>query len=905
MRPGGGTRVALRGFDAYRSDRPGTVTFLAGPADPHAFPMQRRFPPRRPTAGPLLLALACLLAPTRHAAAQQGAGEVRVSAAALREAATHTPPDLFWLGDEMARQGRHLLWLDGDWRFRAGDDPRWANPSLDDQAWAAATTVMGAESHPGGMDPRAANAPPTVWFRRALAVSPEVDGQTFGVWLDNKGAAELYLDGALLRRTGTMGAAGAGRGVTRSVLPVPVRLSAGRHVLAVRYSLASANRLGREHGFGARGFWVGVQPWNEAARAQAAWTREQAGHFLLFAGILIAFGVLHGVLWLFYRNPAGNLYYAVFGFAFALHTLAVYRITGSEDLDRWYHTDRLAYLTALGLCLALLRFLYSIFRDTVPRRFRWMLLAAVVVAAASWAWPAHRSELVLYPILLLIAEILRTVFAALREGREGARIVALGVASTSAFSVYHISYLLANHTPPSPFLYWYGMVLLSVAMSAYLARNFAGTKKAMEALSRELEEYSHTLSRKVDERTAELRREIAERQQALEALDASERKYRGLIQSASDAIVVVTGDGLAVLEANPAAERLFGRERGELVGAPLPSLVPEAEARRWADLFAGRRDGAPAVQAEVHVQHRDGRAVPVEVSASRASVDGQTAIQATLRDVTERRRAERELQRAAEAAEQASRAKSQFLANMSHELRTPLTAIIGYAEMLQEEAADREQPEYIPDLASIRNAGHTLLALIDDILDLSKIEAGKMEVYTEEFEVERVVGDAALTAEPLVTRRGNALRVHGARGGGRMRSDVTKVRQMLLNLLSNAAKFTEGGTVSLEVERDCGEAGEEVVFRVRDTGIGMTQEQLGRLFQPFTQADPSTTRRYGGTGLGLTITRRYCEMLGGDIRVESEPGVGTTFTLRVPAVYPRAGAAPTAAPAPAAAAAVP
>jgi signal transduction histidine kinase len=166
-----------------------------------------------------------------------------------------------------------------------------------------------------------------------------------------------------------------------------------------------------------------------------------------------------------------------------------------------------------------------------------------------------------------------------------------------------------------------------------------------------------------------------------------------------------------------------------------------------------------------------------------------------------------------------------------------------------------------------------------------------MEVYTETFGVERVVQDAVRTAEPLVTRRGNALRVHGAEAGGQMHQDVTKVRQMLLNLLSNAAKFTENGTVSLDVEKDCGEAGEEVVFRVRDTGIGMTQEQLGRLFQPFTQADASTTRRYGGTGLGLTITRRFCEMLGGDIRVESEPGVGTTFTLRVPAAYPRADAA--------------
>ncbi|MDB4949771.1 MAG: domain S-box, partial [Gemmatimonadetes bacterium] len=813
------------------------------------------------------------------------AGEARLSAQALRRARVDVPPDLFWLGDEQSRGGRGIVWLAGDWRFRAGDDPRWADPALDDRAWKAADTRMGTAATLAGVDPRSPAAPPTVWIRTAIDVAPDVGGREFGLWLDVKGAAEMYLDGELLRRTGAIGAAAAGRPVTRPLDAVPVRLTAGRHVLAVRYSLASAGRLGRAHGFGARGFWVGMEPWSEAARGHARWVREQTGHFLLFAGILIAFGVLHGVLYLFYRNPAGNLYYAIFAFAFAAHTLAVFHITGCEDLDAWYLTDRAAYLTALGLCLALLRFLYSIFVDRVPRRFAWLLAGSAAVAAASWAWPAHRSELVLYPILLLIGEMLRTVFVALRQRRDGARIVAFGVASTSAFSAYHISWLLANRSPPSPFLYWYGMIVLSVAMSAYLARNFAGTKKTLEMVSRELEEHGHTLSRRVDERTAELRREIAEREQAMDALDASERKYRGLIQSASDAIVLVAGDTLTLLDANAAAERLFGRPAAELVGTPVAALVPEAESRRYLDLFAGRLGGAPAVQAQLHVHHRDGRLVPVEVSASRAAVAGQGAIQAIVRDVTERRRAEHELQLAAEAAEQASRAKSQFLANMSHELRTPLTAIIGYAEMLLEEAADREQPEYIPDLANIRDAGHMLLALIDDILDLSKIEAGRMEIYAEDFDVGQVVAEAVLTAEALVTRRGNALLVTRAHEGGEMRSDVTKVRQMLLNLLSNAAKFTEGGTVALDVAREPGGDGDEVVFRVRDTGIGMTQEQLGRLFQPFVQADASTTRRYGGTGLGLTITRRFCEMLGGDIRVESEPGVGTVFTLRLPAVH--------------------
>ncbi|HET6763364.1 MAG TPA: histidine kinase dimerization/phospho-acceptor domain-containing protein, partial [Longimicrobiaceae bacterium] len=789
--------------------------------------------PRPPIRWPLttLVALLPLVLAAALAPAARAQGPVRVSEQAMRDAGAHIPDDLFWLGDEMSRGGRPILWLGGDWRFHAGDDPRWAAPAFDDRGWALADTRLGTATRLAGVDPRSAAAPPTVWFRTELLADASVDGRNVAMWIDPKGAAEVYLDGALVQRTGRVGPASAGGPVVRHLLPEPVRLAAGRHVLAVRYSLASANRLGREHGFVARGFWIGLEPWREAAQGRASWVREQSGHFLFFAGILIAFGVLHGVLFLFYRHPRGNLHYAVFAFTFAVHTLAIYHITGAADLDDWFRTDRVAYLTALGLCVALLRFLYSIFRDRPPRYFAAIVAACIAVSAASWVWPARRSELVLYSILLLIGELLRTVWAALRQRKDGARIVAFGVASTSAFSAYHISYLLRNQPPPSPFLYWYGMIVLSVAMSAYLARNFASTKKAMESLGRELEGQSRTLALAVEERTAELRSEIAERQQALEALDASERKYRGLIQSASDAIVLVAADTLALLDVNAAAERLFGRPHDELVGLGLPALVPDGEARRWADLMAGRQGGAPAVQVELHAAHVDGRHIPVEISASRSAVDGQAAIQAILRDVTERRHAEHELQRAAHAAQAASQAKSQFLANMSHELRTPLTAIIGYSEMLLEEAADREQPEYIPDLASIRTAGRSLLALIDDILDLSKIEAGKMEVYLEPFEVERVVDEAVDTAEALVTRRRNALVVQGG-AAGVLVSDATKVRQMLLNLLSNAAKFTEGGTVSLSVTREGSGGDEEVVFRVRDSGIGMSQEQLGRLFEP-------------------------------------------------------------------------
>jgi GAF domain-containing protein len=252
--------------------------------------------------------------------------------------------------------------------------------------------------------------------------------------------------------------------------------------------------------------------------------------------------------------------------------------------------------------------------------------------------------------------------------------------------------------------------------------------------------------------------------------------------------------------------------------------------------------------------------------------------------------------------EVANRHKSEFLANMSHELRTPLNAIIGYSEMLQEEAQDLAQPGLVPDLGKINTAGKHLLELINTVLDLSKIEAGKMEVYLERFAVPALVEEIGAIVRPLADRKGNALVISCAPEVGEMRADQTKVRQTLFNLLSNACKFTEGGTVSLGVRREWGpeRRAHEIVFEVADTGIGMSEEQMGRLFQDFSQADASTAKKYGGTGLGLALSRRLCRMMGGDIAVKSAPGRGSTFTARLPVEVeePGVAAAVTAAPDP-------
>jgi signal transduction histidine kinase/CheY-like chemotaxis protein len=252
-------------------------------------------------------------------------------------------------------------------------------------------------------------------------------------------------------------------------------------------------------------------------------------------------------------------------------------------------------------------------------------------------------------------------------------------------------------------------------------------------------------------------------------------------------------------------------------------------------------------------------------------------------DITERKKREAEIQAAKDAAESASRVKSEFLANMSHELRTPLNAIIGYSEILLEDAADRGDMASAGDLEKIRAAGRHLLGLINDVLDLSKIEAGRMDVYLEQVHLSRLMDDVKTIVEPMVRKNGNTLVIDCPINIGSLRTDLTKLKQSLINLLSNAAKFTTRGSVTLRIAREeSGDGQSWVTFAVIDNGIGMTSEQVSRLFQAFTQADSSTTRNFGGTGLGLTITKHFCAMLGGSIDIKSKAGEGSTFTIRLP-----------------------
>ncbi len=360
-------------------------------------------------------------------------------------------------------------------------------------------------------------------------------------------------------------------------------------------------------------------------------------------------------------------------------------------------------------------------------------------------------------------------------------------------------------------------------------------------------------------------------------------RYR-LFQEATAGLRVTAGAGLLgrVLQRGTAAWVIDG-DRGDL---------PRDDAARAAGLRA-------AIAFPVLV----GKNVVAALEfGSSEAVEPDPAVIALMTDVStqigrvvERMRADSALRAAKDAADVANQAKSTFLASMSHELRTPLNAIIGYAEMLEEDAADSDQEDLLPDLGKIHSAGRHLLGVINDVLDLSKIEAGKTEIFLETFPVATLIEEVVATVRPLVEGKGNTLAVQLVGGDlGEMRSDITKVRQALINLTGNAAKFTEAGTITLAACRDA----DHVVFEVSDTGIGIAPEHIGRLFQPFSQAESSTARRFGGTGLGLVISRHFAQMLGGDVTVTSTLGQGSTFTVRVLAQVPDGGFVPDKAPAP-------
>ncbi|HKY21247.1 MAG TPA: PAS domain-containing sensor histidine kinase [Vicinamibacterales bacterium] len=418
------------------------------------------------------------------------------------------------------------------------------------------------------------------------------------------------------------------------------------------------------------------------------------------------------------------------------------------------------------------------------------------------------------------------------------------------------------------------------------------------------------------DRTAALEHEVRTRQQAEMDARNSQARNDAILDVALDCVILMDQTG-RIVQFNPAAEQTFGYTSREAVGLHLSELIipshqPETDRGSLARFLETGDASVMNARLELTAVRKNGEAFPVEVAIAPISADGSAMIAGYMRDITERRSNEAELaaytrdlevahetqrenseQLAAlvaqlrltqRRAEDATRAKSDFLASMSHELRTPLNAIILYSELLQEQAEDEgeQRAESIADLQKIQSAGKHLLELINGILDLSKIEAGKMALSRDSFDVQEMIEELLDTVGPLVRKNNNVLSVNYGDHLGMMHSDLMKTRQILLNLLSNAGKFTRNGEVTVSVVRRTENGAALVEFTVTDTGVGMTEAQSQKVFDAFTQADVTTTRKYGGTGLGLALVSRFCDLMHGSVSVVSRPGVGSRFTVRLP-----------------------
>ncbi|SHI90155.1 response regulator [Cycloclasticus pugetii] len=346
----------------------------------------------------------------------------------------------------------------------------------------------------------------------------------------------------------------------------------------------------------------------------------------------------------------------------------------------------------------------------------------------------------------------------------------------------------------------------------------------------------------------------------------SEARLNAILNTVVDGIITLDSKG--TLESfNAAATRIFQYQPEEVIGKNITILIPE--------LYHNEHIGTGR---EVTGLRKDGSTFPMDLSVSETVVADRHFYTGIMRDITERQAIEKELLLAKQSAEVANQMKSEFLANMSHELRTPLNAIIGYSELLTEDAQDVGLTQQVADLEKIHTAGNHLLSLINDVLDLAKIEAGRVELMPEKIAISKLINQVVTVAQKQIEKNGNTFNVICPDDLGDCITDTVKVCQVLLNLLSNASKFTEQGQVTLSVQKE----DSQLIFSVEDTGIGMTPGQLDKVFIPFVQADSGTTRQYGGTGLGLPISEEICQLMGGEIKVNSAKGSGSTFTVTLP-----------------------
>jgi len=426
-----------------------------------------------------------------------------------------------------------------------------------------------------------------------------------------------------------------------------------------------------------------------------------------------------------------------------------------------------------------------------------------------------------------------------------------------------------------------GLALLILMLTMLVLRNAVGPIRQLSSKARKMAsgDYSVRITVKNKDEIGQLAEEF---NRMASSIQSHAGKLESVLATLTDGLIVIDARG-CIESYNKAAEHIFGYSPEEVLGNNVKMLMPEP--------YRSEHDGylqhyhetgekrVIGIGREVTGRRKSGKTFPMDLSVNPVVLQSSTIYVGLVRDISERKKNERVLEAAMRAAESSNRMKSEFLANMSHELRTPLNAIIGYSELLSEEAEDNGDTENIADLNKIHSAGNHLLSLINDVLDLAKIEAGRVELMPEQVDVHALASDVVSVTQPLLEKNANQFELDCPADIGEAMLDAGRVRQVLMNLLSNAAKFTKQGTISMTVRRE----DQLLRFAVSDSGIGMTPAQLEKVFIRFVQADASTTREYGGTGLGLPISEEMCRLMGGSIEASSETGKGSTFTVVIPA----------------------
>ncbi len=405
--------------------------------------------------------------------------------------------------------------------------------------------------------------------------------------------------------------------------------------------------------------------------------------------------------------------------------------------------------------------------------------------------------------------------------------------------------------------------------------------------NQKLEQINRELEQRVDARTIALQQTnqtLENEIQAKEVVQEELRLYQEILEHMAETVYLIRADDGVIVYTNPRFQKLFGYTPTEIIGQPasILSTYDESQCQKIIQHIIQGLEQHKKWTGEIENRRKDGSILWCRVNISSFEhVEYGMVWVSVNEDITERKLMEEELRVAKEVAEASNQAKSAFLSRMSHELRTPLNAVIGYSEMLGEITEEEGHLEYGNDLARINQAGRYLLTLVNDILDLAKIEQEKVEFHPEKFDLEVVLIDVLKTIEPLVKKQGN--RLHYQFGDlGEMVADITRLRQILFNLLSNACKFTQQGTISLMVKKIRFRGGDGFEFQIQDTGIGISVEHVNTLFQPFKQASEEIAHKYGGTGLGLAISHHLCQLMGGRISVDSELDKGSVFTVLLP-----------------------